>query len=59
MAVLHLCDLCYMDDKERRAVARYWDAEGHDWVVCRKCLELVKKAELKYEELEQAPPVGE
>ena len=44
------CDLCEMaGDREKRAVAQYWDASGQQWDICRKCLELIKETNLEYE----------
>lgn len=51
--VIAICDLCYADGVDKKAVAEYWDAEGNRWDICRKHLEDVKNAGLDFEMLEE------
>ncbi len=54
MGTYYTCDICSMDGYEDvKAVARYWDIEGIKWLVCKKCLKLVKQNKLNFELLEK------
>ncbi|MFA6897224.1 MAG: hypothetical protein WCQ96_02990 [Patescibacteria group bacterium] len=50
---IEFCDICYEDDEERRAVARYYGDGDAVYFCCAKCLKTVKSAGLDYEMLNE------
>lgn len=53
------CALCTTKASERPAVARFWDDQDREWLVCRKCLTLVLETDLEFEFLDDIQPTDE
>jgi len=53
MGIYYTCNICDMDGYDNvKAIAEYWDVEGQKWLVCKKCLKLVKQNKLDFKLLE-------
>lgn len=47
-----ICNICEIEGYDDvKAIAKYWDYEGDEWLVCERCLQTIKQNKLEFEML--------